>query len=116
MYQQMVYYNRMHVKTRLSQSILSKIVYSSNTITLKFKLIQLVDIMKLCTQLSPSMNSIVNMLLQHCSTVTTWNNIVDNLFIVACATLFMPVDVNLQQPVRFYSRVICHSQQQWNTV
>ena len=26
MYQQMVYYNRMHVKTRLSQSILSKIV------------------------------------------------------------------------------------------
>ena len=27
MYQEMVYYNRMHVKTRLSQSILSKIVY-----------------------------------------------------------------------------------------
>jgi uncharacterized protein YfaP (DUF2135 family) len=26
MYQEMVYYNRMHVKTRLSQSILSKIV------------------------------------------------------------------------------------------
>ena len=51
MYQEMVYYNRMHVKTRLSQSILSKIVCSSNTITLKFNLIQLVDIMKLCTQL-----------------------------------------------------------------
>jgi hypothetical protein len=30
----------------------------------------------------PTMNSIVNMLLQHCSTVTTWNNMVDNLFIV----------------------------------
>ncbi|CAB4031195.1 alpha-aminoadipic semialdehyde synthase, mitochondrial-like, partial [Paramuricea clavata] len=29
----------------------------------------------------PTMNSIVNMLLQHCSTVTTWNNMVDNLFI-----------------------------------
>ena len=28
----------------------------------------------------PTMNSIVNMLLQHCSTVTTWNNMVDNLF------------------------------------
>ena len=27
MYQEMVYYNRMHVKTRLSQSILSNIVY-----------------------------------------------------------------------------------------
>ena len=26
MYQEMVYYNRMHVKTRLSQSILSKII------------------------------------------------------------------------------------------
>jgi hypothetical protein len=26
MYQEMVYYNRIHVKTRLSQSILSKIV------------------------------------------------------------------------------------------
>ena len=26
MYQEMVYFNRMHVKTRLSQSILSKIV------------------------------------------------------------------------------------------
>ena len=26
-YQEIVYYNRMHVKTRLSQSILSKIVY-----------------------------------------------------------------------------------------
>jgi hypothetical protein len=51
MYQEMVYYNWMHVKTRLSQSILSKIVCSSNTITLKFNLIQLVDIIKLCTQL-----------------------------------------------------------------
>jgi hypothetical protein len=51
MYQEMVYYNRMHVKTRLCQSILSKIVCSSNTITLKFNLIQLVDIMKLFTQL-----------------------------------------------------------------
>jgi hypothetical protein len=51
MYQEMVYYNRMHVKTRLSQSILSKIVCSSNTIILKFNLIQLVDIMKLCAQL-----------------------------------------------------------------
>jgi hypothetical protein len=51
MYQEMVYYNRMHVKTRLSQSILSKIVCWSNTITLKVNLIQLVDIVKLCTQL-----------------------------------------------------------------
>jgi hypothetical protein len=50
---------------------------------------------------APSMNSIVNMLLQHCSTVTTWNNMVDNLFIVGRTTLFMPVDINLQQPVRF---------------
>ena len=47
------------------------------------------------------MNSIVNMLLQHCSTVTTWNNMVDNLFIVGRTTLFTPVDINLEQPVRF---------------
>ena len=39
----------------------------------------------------PSMNSIVNMFLQHCSTVTTWNNMVDNLFIVGRTTLFTPV-------------------------
>jgi hypothetical protein len=51
MYQEMVYYNRMHVKTRLSQSILSKIVCWSNTITFKFNLIQHVDIIKLSTQL-----------------------------------------------------------------
>ena len=38
----------------------------------------------------PTMNSIVNMLLQHCSTVTTWNNMVDNLFIVGRTTLFAP--------------------------
>jgi hypothetical protein len=38
MYQEMVCYNRMHVKTRLSQSILSKIVCWSNTITLTFNL------------------------------------------------------------------------------
>jgi hypothetical protein len=44
---------------------------------------------------------IVNMLLQHCSTVTTWNNMVDNLFIVGRTTLFTPVDINLEQPVRF---------------
>jgi hypothetical protein len=43
-------------------------------------------------------NSIVNMLLQHCSTVTTWNNMVDNLFIVGHTTLFTPVDINLEQP------------------
>jgi hypothetical protein len=43
------------------------------------------------------MNSIVNMLLQHCSTVTTWNNMVDNLFVVGRTTLFTPVDINLQQ-------------------
>ena len=49
----------------------------------------------------PTMNSIVNMLLQHCSTVTTWNNMVDNLFIVGRTTLFTPVDINLEQPVRF---------------
>jgi hypothetical protein len=49
----------------------------------------------------PTMNSIVNVLLQHCSTVTTWNNMVDNLFIVGRTTLFTPVDINLQQPVRF---------------
>jgi hypothetical protein len=52
----------------------------------------------------PTMNSIVNMLLQHCSTGTTWNNMVDNLFIVGRTTLFTPVDINLeqrQQPVRF---------------
>jgi hypothetical protein len=48
-----------------------------------------------------TMNSIVNMLLQHCSTVTTWNNMVDNLFIVGRTTLFTPVDINLEQPVRF---------------
>jgi hypothetical protein len=47
------------------------------------------------------MNSIVNMLLQHCSTVTTWNNMVDNLFTVGRTTLFTPVDINLEQPVRF---------------
>jgi hypothetical protein len=46
-------------------------------------------------------DSIVNMLLQHCSTVTTWNNVVDKLFIVGRTTLFTPVDINLQQPVRF---------------
>jgi hypothetical protein len=45
--------------------------------------------------------SIINMLLQHCSTVTTWNNMVDNLFIVGRTTLFTPVDINLEQPVRF---------------
>jgi hypothetical protein len=44
---------------------------------------------------------VVNMLLQHCSTVTTWNNMVDNLFIVGRTTLFTPVDINLEQPVRF---------------
>jgi hypothetical protein len=44
---------------------------------------------------------IVNMLLQHCSTVTIWNNMVDNLFIVGHTTLFTPVDINLEQPVRF---------------
>jgi hypothetical protein len=49
----------------------------------------------------PTVNSIVNMLLQHCSTVTTWNNMVDNLFIVGRTTLFTPVDINLEQPVRF---------------
>jgi hypothetical protein len=38
------------VKTRLSHSILSKIACWSNTITLKWNLIQLVDIIKLCTQ------------------------------------------------------------------
>jgi hypothetical protein len=38
---------------------------------------------------------------QHCSTVTTWNNMVDNLFIVGRTTLFTPVDINLEQPVRF---------------
>jgi hypothetical protein len=51
MYQEIVYYNRIHVKTRLSQSILSKIVCWSNTITLKCNLIRLVDVIKLCTQL-----------------------------------------------------------------
>jgi hypothetical protein len=47
---------------------------------------------------------------QHCQhvvtalfncTVTTWNNMVDNLFIVGRTTLFTPVDINLEQPVRF---------------
>jgi hypothetical protein len=54
---------------------------------------------RLCMR--PTMNSIVNMLLQHCSTVTTWNNMVDNLFIGGRTTLFTSVDINLQQPVRF---------------
>ena len=43
----------------------------------------------------PTMNSVVNMLLQHCSTVTTWNNMVDNLFIIGGTTLFTPLDINL---------------------
>jgi hypothetical protein len=32
MYLEMVYYNRMHVKTRLSQSLLSKIVATSHIV------------------------------------------------------------------------------------
>jgi hypothetical protein len=40
--------------------------------------------------------------IEHCSTVTSWNNVVDNLFIVGRTTLFTPVDINLEQPVRFY--------------
>jgi hypothetical protein len=55
MCQEMVYGNRMHLKAKLSQSLLSKIVCRwSNTITLQFYLIQLVDIIKLCTHLSPA--------------------------------------------------------------
>jgi hypothetical protein len=37
----------------------------------------------------------------HCSTVTTWNNMVDNLSIVGRTTLFTPADNNLEQPMRF---------------
>ena len=37
-YQEMVYYNRMHVKTRLSQSILSKIVAYENLSNFHFDL------------------------------------------------------------------------------
>jgi hypothetical protein len=54
----------------------------------------------------PTMNSIVNMLLQHCSTVTTWNNMIDNLFIVGRTTLFTPLDINLEQPMCVFSRVV----------
>ena len=60
-----------------------------------------VDINRREQGVRPTMNSIVNMLLQHCSTVTTWNNMVDNLFIVGRTTLFTPDDINLEQPVRF---------------
>jgi hypothetical protein len=42
---------------------------------------------------------------QYCQHVVTalfnCNNLVDNLFIVGCTTLVTPVNINLQQPVRF---------------
>jgi hypothetical protein len=59
---------------------------------------------RLCMR--PTMNSIVNMLLQHCSTVTTWNNMVDNLFIVGRTTLFTPgLSISTWNNLCVFSRV-----------
>jgi hypothetical protein len=53
----------------------------------------------------PTMNSIVNMLLQHCSTVTTWNNMVDNLFIVGRTTYCSRLSISTWNNLCVFSRV-----------
>jgi hypothetical protein len=50
MYQEMVYYNRMHVKTRLSQSILSKIVDCSEQFATDANKLQVGNSQKICKQ------------------------------------------------------------------